>query len=67
MVAGIGLMIGAYILTKMWMVLCDCHKQKHGIMTVVFAGITAIIAVFCMYNILVMSEQINKLLDNIPY
>jgi len=60
MVPAIALMVGAYIITRMVIVITD--KEETGVVSTILAGITILISLYCIYVILSSGMEISNLL-----
>lgn len=57
MIAAIGLMIGAYIITRMCSLFFKKEKNEYFIIVKIFAIITIVVTLVCVYEILDASRQ----------
>ena len=65
MIAAIGIMIGIYIITRMISFLTRKEPQKESASVKVFAVITIVITIFCMFSLLASSLTPTKI-SNMP-
>jgi len=54
MIPAIALMIGAYIITNMVSMLAD--REETGPLTKIFAVVTILITILCIYSVIVISD-----------
>lgn len=60
MIPAIALMIGAYIITRMIIVLTD--REETGIVSTIFAGITILVSLYCIYTVFSSGAEISNML-----
>jgi len=60
MIPAIGLMIAAYIITRMLNLLID--REKISIVTTIFAAITILVSIYCIYVLLTTGFDTSDLL-----
>lgn len=60
MIPAIGLMIGAYIITRMIIVLTD--TKKTGLLVMIFAVLTILISIYCIYTLFASGVDVSNLL-----
>jgi len=60
MIPAIALMVGAYIITRMVIVITD--KEETGIVSTILAGITIMVSLYCIYVIISSGVEISNLL-----
>ena len=61
MIPDIGLMVGAYIFTRMVSVLTRKGDREESVLVRVFAGITVLVTVICIWDLLMSGQTIPKL------
>lgn len=64
MIPVIGLMVGFYIITRMLNLLID--KKATSIITTIFAGITILVSIYCIYVLLTSGFDTSDLLNYSP-
>ncbi len=60
MIPALSLMVGMYIITRMFHIILD--KEKVSLVTTILAGLTILVAAFCIYTILQAGGEIEQLL-----
>jgi len=60
MIPAIALMVGAYIITRMVIVITD--KEETGIVSTILAGITIMVSLYCIYVIISSGVEASNLL-----
>ena len=60
MIPAIALMVGAYIITRMVIVITD--KEETGIVSTILAGITIMVSLYCIYVIISSGVEVSNLL-----
>jgi len=64
MIQAIGLMVGAYIITRMLNLLID--RENLSIVTTIFAAITILVSIYCIYVLLTSGFEASELLRYLP-
>ncbi len=64
MIPAIGLMIAAYVITRMLNLLID--REKISIVTTIFAAITILVSLYCIYVLLTSGFEASELLRYLP-
>lgn len=59
MIPAIGFMVGAYIITRMVSLIAD--KKETGIVTTIFAGITILVTIYCIYLLLTSGTDLSNI------
>jgi len=60
MIPDIGLMVGAYVFTRMVSFLTRKGDREESVLVRVFAGITAVVVVICMWDLLTRGQTTPK-------
>jgi len=59
MIPSIGIMVGAYIITRMVRLLID--KEDTGFVTTILSAITILVTLYCLYVLLFQQEGISEM------
>jgi len=61
MIPAIALMVGAYIITRMVAIIAD--KEETSILSTIFAAITILISLYCIYTVFSAGAEVSNFLN----
>ena len=66
MIPAIGYMIASYVITRMLSMLIKGTDGKENAITLIFAGITILTALYCVYALFSLGTEATRLLKYLP-